>query len=120
MFSASGKIASAPASRYSLARATAPSIPSVAAACGVVRKQKDAAWGPILEAAVVILKHADSYVAVAAHFHADKESGKLVLQPMAIVPVTGKTMELVWAGETSPPPKAKTAPAPGAPPAHAK
>jgi hypothetical protein len=95
-------------------------LPSVAAACGVVRKQKDAAWGPILEAAVVILKHADSYVAVAAHFHADKESGKLVLQPMAIVPVTGKTMELVWAGETSPPPKAKTAPAPGAPPAHAK
>ncbi len=95
-------------------------LPSVASACAVVRKQKDATWAPILEAAVVILKHADAYVAVAAHFHTDKESGKLVLQPMAVVPVTGKSMELVWAGESSPAPKAKAGPAPSAPPPHAK
>jgi hypothetical protein len=101
-------------------------LPSVAAACGVVRIHKDAPWGPILEAAVVILKHADAYVAVAAHFHHDKESGKIVLQPMAVVPVTGKQMELVWAGENvpakpaAPPAPAKGPAAPAAAPAHAK
>ena len=46
-------------------------LPTTAAACEIIRGHKDATWGPILEAAVVVLKHSDTYVAIAAHFHSD-------------------------------------------------
>jgi len=100
-------------------------IPTTAAACEVIRSHKDANWGPILEAAVVVLKHADTYVAIAAHFHSD-QTGKIVLTPVDVAPVAGKSMELSWASEGPPPAKAKppaaappapVAPAPAAPPA---
>jgi hypothetical protein len=91
-------------------------LPTTAAACEIIRGHKDATWGPILEAAVVVLKHADAYVAIAAHFHSDSSSGKLVLTPVDVVPVTGKSMELSWASEGPPPQKAKPpVAAPGAP-----
>jgi hypothetical protein len=82
-------------------------LPTTAAACEIIRGHKDATWGPILEAAVVLLKHADTYVAIAAHFHSDASSGKVVLTPVDVVPVTGKSMELSWASEGPPPQKGK-------------
>jgi hypothetical protein len=91
-------------------------IPTTAAACEIIRGHKDATWGPILEAAVVVLKHADAYVAIAAHFHSDSSSGKLVLTPVDVVPVTGKSMELSWASEGPPPQKGKPPVAASAPP----
>jgi len=74
-------------------------LPSVAMTCAIVRRHPDASWGPVLEAAVVILRRPTSYVAVAAHFHMDTQSGKVVLQPIDVAPVTGPTMELAWSGE---------------------
>jgi len=93
-------------------------IPTTAAACEIIRAHKDAAWGPVLEAAVVLLKHADAYVAIAAHFHSDSATGKIVLQPVDVAPVAGKSMELSWASEGPPPQKGKPA-APAAAPAPA-
>jgi hypothetical protein len=95
-------------------------IPTTAAACEILRDHKDATWGPILEAAVVVLKHADAYVAIAAHFHSDQASGKIVLTPVDVAPIEGKkSMELSWASEGPPPAKppkaAPAAPAPAAP-----
>jgi len=94
-------------------------IPTTAAACEIIRAHKDATWEPILEAAVVVLKHADTYVAIAAHFHSDQATGKIVLTPIDVAPVSGKSMELSWASEGPPPAKAPkpaaAAPAPAAP-----
>jgi hypothetical protein len=103
-------------------------IPTTAAACEIIRAHKDAAWGPVLEAAVVLLKHGDAFVAIAAHFHSDSATGKIVLQPVDVAPVAGKSMELSWASEGPPPQKGKppvaapaapaaAAPAPAAAPA---
>jgi hypothetical protein len=71
-------------------------LPTFADSCAIIRRHRDATWGPILEAAVVILRQGESYVAVAAHFQADTTSGKLVLDPRDVAPVTGPTMELAW------------------------
>ena len=95
-------------------------LPTTASACEIIRGHKDAAWGPILEAAVVLLKHADAYVAIAAHFHSDASSGKIVLTPVDVVPVTGKSMELSWASEGPPPQKGKPPVAASAAPPPAK
>lgn len=95
-------------------------LPTTAAACEIDRGHKDATWGPILEAAVVVLKHADTHVAIAAHFHSDASSGKLVLTPVDVVPVTGKSMELSWASEGPPPQKGKPPVAASGAPAPAK
>ncbi|MGO9836723.1 MAG: hypothetical protein ACLP1X_21210 [Polyangiaceae bacterium] len=95
-------------------------LPTTAAACEIIRGHKDATWGPILEAAVVVLKHADTHVAIAAHFHSDASSGKLVLTPVDVVPVTGKSMELSWASEGPPPQKGKPPVAASGAPAPAK
>jgi len=71
-------------------------LPSFAESCGIIRRHRGATWGPILEAAVVILREGASYVAVASHFQADSSSGRLVLVPIDVAPVTGSTMELAW------------------------
>ena len=67
-----------------------------------------------------MLKHADTYVAIAAHFHSDASSGKIVLTPVDVVPVTGKSMELSWASEGPPPQKGKPPVAASGAPAPAK
>jgi hypothetical protein len=71
-------------------------IPTFADSCGIIRKHRGATWGPILEAAVVILREGQAYIAVASHFAADTSSGRLVLEPVDVAPVTGSTMELGW------------------------
>jgi len=71
-------------------------IPTFADSCGIIRKHRGATWGPILEAAVVILREGQAYIAVASHFTADTSSGRLVLEPVDVAPVTGSTMELGW------------------------
>ena len=82
-------------------------LPTFADSCAIIRKHKDATWGPILEAAVVVLRQGDSYIAVAAHFLADTASGKLVLEPVDVAPVKGSTMELAWASTAAGAPSAK-------------
>jgi hypothetical protein len=92
-------------------------LPTFADSCAIIRRHRDATWAPILEAAVVILRQGESYVAVAAHFQSDTASGKLVLDPRDVAPVTGPTMELAWSEAASdagsPQPSATPKPAPG-------
>jgi hypothetical protein len=98
-------------------------IPTFAEACGVIRRHRGATWGPILEAAVVVLREGPAYVAIASHFQADTTSGRLVLEPLDVAPVTGSTMELAWGdAPAAQPPTVSSgiapAPAPAQAPAH--
>jgi hypothetical protein len=87
-------------------------IPTFAESCAIVRKHRQATWGPILEAAVALVRQGDAYFAVAAHFLADNQAGRLVLEPIDVVPVKGRSMELAWS-EAAGSSKGPATPAPG-------